>query len=71
MTAGELRRRHLLAVPGSHFFDRRTMQLFGDTMRNFGVRSCEGRIELYRKHPVLYGLQASHYFDAQTYEELP
>jgi hypothetical protein len=24
---------------GSHFFDRRSMRFFGDTMANFGVRS--------------------------------
>jgi hypothetical protein len=70
MTSSELKRRHLSAVPDSHFFDRKTMQFFGDSMRNFGVRSLDdGLLELYRRHPVKHGLQASHYFDAQTYKE--
>lgn len=49
--------------PNGHFFDRKTMKFFGDTMRNFGVRRTEdGNIELYRRKPVMHGLQKSHYF---------
>jgi len=42
------------------------MRFFGDTMENYGVRS--GIVngidcwELYRKKPVNYDLQSSHYF---------
>jgi hypothetical protein len=50
----------------SHFFTRKTMSFFGDTMRNFGLikHKCERGliIELYRKQPVANGLQSSHYF---------
>lgn len=57
------------------FFCRETMQFWGDTLRNFGVRTVLATtwtggnkevIEVYRRRPVKYGLQASHYFDPQT-----
>ncbi len=49
----------------SHFFDRKTMQFFGDTMRNFGTYTDdEGRIILYRKRAVKHGLTGSWVFDS-------
>jgi hypothetical protein len=61
-----------------HFFTRRTMQFFGDSMRNYGVRSkvlvtdYEGVqhecFELYRKRPVKHGLDSSAYFDAVSFK---
>jgi len=63
----------------SHFFDRKTMQFFGDTMRNYGVRDA-GLIktysgdapawELYRKHAVKHGLKDSAYFHRETFERV-
>jgi hypothetical protein len=69
MTAFELKRLHERNNPEGHFFDRKTMRFFGDTMRNFGVRDG-GKIktlteagveevevwELYRKRPVKSGV---------------
>lgn len=37
MNASELRFRIENAGTAPHFFDRKTMRFFGDTMRNFGV----------------------------------
>jgi hypothetical protein len=33
---------------GFHFFDRKTMSAFGDTVRSFAVRSIDGAIYLQR-----------------------
>ena len=56
MTPSELKANILAHDPDSHYFDRKTMQFFGDTMRNYGVRKTEiGGVpvwELYRKKPV-------------------
>lgn len=52
--------------PDGHFFDRKTMKFFGDTMANYGVRNHGTYFELYRKKPVKHGLSKSHYFDAIT-----
>lgn len=53
------------------YFTRETMEFFGDTMGNYGVRSAlvktESVWELYRKHPVKYGLKDSAYFDKKTF----
>jgi hypothetical protein len=68
MTASELKRLYERNNPEGHYFDRKTMRFFGDTMGNFGVRDG-GKVrtitdsgveevetwELYRKRPV-YGL---------------
>ena len=63
----------------SHFFTRRTMKFFGDTMRNYGVRKARvfmrGDIknsgvyvwELYRRRPTKHGLMSSAYFDMETF----
>ena len=60
-----------------HFFDRKSMQFFGDSMRNYGVRKATITMnlqgenvevwELYRKRPVLHGLSDSAYFRADTF----
>ena len=41
MTPSELKANILEHDPESHYFDRKTMQFFGDTMRNYGVRKTE------------------------------
>ena len=67
MTPSELRANILAVRPNSQFFDDKTMRFFGDTMKNYGVRSYdENTWELYRKKPVKYGLQDSAYFDKRT-----
>lgn len=33
----------------SHFFDRKTMKFFGDSMTSFGVRTVNGKRYIYRK----------------------
>lgn len=70
MTATELKAKHLGACPDSHFFDKETMQFFGDTMSNYGVvhDTERGVYELRRKRPVKYGNQESAYFDAATFQ---
>ncbi len=60
---------------GGFFFSRETMKHWGDSMPNYGVRSCQfidsyGKPhdgwELYRKRPVgSEGLTSSAYFDKQ------
>ena len=37
---------------GGHFFDRKTMQFFGDTVRNFAVCEIDGAIYLRRVRPM-------------------
>jgi hypothetical protein len=54
----------------SYFFTRDTMKFFGDTMRNYGVRSNGNSWELYRKKPVKYGLINSAHFDKQTFNRI-
>jgi len=60
-----------------HFFTRKTMKFFGDTIKNYGVRKTtidtysEKGVpvyELYRRHPVKHGLKDSAYFDKRNYE---
>lgn len=41
MTASELKYRVEVSGNEPHFFTRSTMKFFGDTMRNYGVRSGE------------------------------
>jgi len=69
MTASELKALYCRHCPGGHFFDRKTMKFFGDTMANFAVRDV-GRVKsgygkgakkveavvLYRKRPNRGGL---------------
>ena len=59
---------------GSHFFDRKTMRFFGDTMANFRLRKVEinGKevFELSRKKPVKNGLNSVYYFDAETFKRI-
>lgn len=78
MTPSELKA-HVEANSDSHFFDRKTMKFFGDTMRNYGVRlvSVSGGEnasrelwELYRKSPVKHGVSKSAYFCPITYKQV-
>lgn len=70
MTPSKLKAHYQQANPDGHFFDRKTMQFFGDTMANYGV--CEGpenTWELYRRRPVKHGLHSSAFFDKATFDE--
>ena len=78
MTASELKKQVKKHNPESHFFDLETMKAFGDTMRNYGVRMAEVELdnafnrdgsrvranvwELYRRRPVVEGLNSSAFF---------
>ena len=74
MTPSELKTSILAHDPDSHFFDRKTMQFFGDTMRNYGVRKAEIEgvdvWELYRKRPVKHGLQSSAFFRVSDFKQV-
>ena len=74
MTPSELKANILAHDPDSHFFDRKTMQFFGDTMRNYGVRKTEiGGVpvwELYRKRPTKHGLKSSAFFRATDFQQV-
>ena len=74
MTPSELKANILKHHPNSHYFDRKTMQFFGDTMRNYGVRKAEIRgiavWELYRKMPVKHGLKSSAFFRATDFQQV-
>lgn len=77
MTPSELKQ--LTEQTSPYFFTSKTMKFFGDTMKNYGVRSCQvdtvtrknvSTWELYRKRPVKHGLQNSAYFDKKTFERV-
>ena len=63
-----------------YFFTRPTMRFFGDRMSNYGVRQPRPILtnsgetveayELTRRHPVKHGLQASAWFDAETFRRV-
>jgi hypothetical protein len=56
------------------YFSKETMKFFGDTFRNYGVRRVKlcghDCYELYRKKPVLNGLQTSAFFDLNTFKRV-
>lgn len=54
----------------SHFFTRKTMKFFGDTMRNYGLIEHETYYELFRRMPVKHGLFSSAYFDKLTFKRV-
>ena len=74
MTPYELKRKVLENDPNSHFFDRKTLRFFGDSMANYGVRrtmiDAIPVFELYRKRPVKHGVNKSVYFHAVTFKEV-
>jgi hypothetical protein len=83
MTPSKLKYNIEVANPSSMFFSRGAMKAFGDTMRNYGVRTTNIKTlsrghgvvitecwELYRKKPVNHGLQKSSYFDKQTFKQV-
>ena len=80
MTPSELKANIIKHDPESHFFDRKTMQFFGDTMRNYGVRKTEIIThgdpvpvevwELYRKRPVKHGLKSSAFFRVTDFQQV-
>ena len=71
MTPSELKYQHELYNPDSVYFTRQTMKFFGDTMKNYGVRSCcSNTWELYRKTPVKNGLSNSAYFNKLTFKQV-
>ena len=69
MTPSELKAEYYKHNPDGHYFDRKTMKFFGDTMKNYGVKSHGEYWELYRKRPVKYGLKLTHYFHKATFNE--
>ncbi len=77
MTPSELKAK--VEETGSHFFNRKTMKFFGDTMRNFAVsgpmeiETHDGKrvaYQLRRRKPVKSGICRSHYFDSETFKEI-
>ena len=74
MTPSELKANILAHDPASHYFDRKTMQFFGDTMRNYGVRKAEiegvAVWEPHRKRPVKHGLKSSAFFRTTDFEQV-
>lgn len=69
MTPSELKAEYYKHHSDGHFFDRKTMKFFSDSMKNFGVRDYGEYWELYRKRPVKYGLRIAHYFHKTTFDE--
>ena len=79
MNASELKYQVEASREEPYFFTRKTMKFFGDTMRNYGVRSAvistydETAVdcwELYRKRPVRHGLQSSAYFRKSDFSQI-
>ena len=69
MTPSELKSRYQANHPDGHFFDRKTMAFFGDTMRNYGVYDAVTHWALYRKRPVKHGVKTVHYFNKETFSD--
>jgi hypothetical protein len=72
MTPSNLKQAVQAHNPGGFYFSPRTMKFFGDTMKNYRVRTCSFNPEyweLWRKRPVNGGLKASHYFHKKTFNE--
>ena len=65
-TVYDLKYAYLEKHPDGHFFDRRTMKFFGDTMKNFGIVNQKNNIILYRKNPVNGGRMGGFSFDRDT-----
>jgi len=57
-------------IIGGHFFERKTMRFFGDTMRNYGLRDAGAYWELYRKRPAKHGRKESAFFDKATFKQV-
>lgn len=64
-----------------YYFTRDSMRFFGDTMRNYGVRSKPVEVttqsgdtvtcwELYRKRPVKHGLTSSSFFACDNFRRV-
>jgi len=53
-----------------HFFSRKTMSFFGDTLKNFGVIDYNDAWKVYRKNPGKYGLKSCYYFDKVTFKQV-
>jgi hypothetical protein len=79
MNASELKYQIEQTGREQYFFDRKTMRFFGDTMRNFGVRSAtvtgfDGKPvecwELYRRRAVKHGNDKSAYFSKADYRRV-
>ena len=78
MTPYELKHEVIAHNPDTKFFDRKTMQFFGDTMANYGCRKATVLThhgthdvwELWRKRPVKNGLKRSAYFCRETFERV-
>ena len=73
--------KHKVQQTGSHFFDRETMQFFGDTMSNYSVSrhvveitdSMGDTYQCYalgRKRAVKDNNKATSYFDVETFEHI-
>jgi hypothetical protein len=79
MNASELKYHIEQTGREQYFFTRETMRFFGDTMRNYGVRSAtvtgyDGKPvecwELYRRHAVKHGNDRSAYFSKADYQRV-
>jgi hypothetical protein len=77
MTKYELKEK--VQATGIYFFERDSLRFFGDTMKNYGVRSAvvdtytQVKIdcwELYRIHPVKNWNQKSTYFRKSDFERV-
>ena len=67
MTPSQLKYNHESLNPNSFYFSRDSMRFFGDTMRNYGVKTHACCYELYRKQPVKHGLKNSAFFDKESF----
>lgn len=79
ITASYLKKQNQLA--GGRFFDFHALRTFGDSMRNYGVRSRKVKYTdcnnvtgfayvLYRKKPVKHGNKLEAYFDVITFRQV-
>lgn len=80
MTPSELKYKVEQSGHETHFFDRKTMRFFGDTMKNYGVsgpitittnsgETCKA-YELFRRKPVKHGLRDSAWFHSEEFRRV-
>jgi hypothetical protein len=68
MTPSELKYQYQQHNSDGHYFDRKTLEFFGDTMANYKVIDRGHVWELARKKAVKYGLKTPCYFSKVSYD---
>jgi hypothetical protein len=79
VNASYIKLHYTLKNPNDHFFDRKSMRFFGDTMANYAANNTMHHVETYsdgvvecymlrRKKPVKNGLSSPAFFSVDSFE---